>query len=266
MRAGDGWQQAAGAVQLHVAGDVALSMIDDWTRGRHIQAMAALRHPQMLRNPGSPDPKWQQLIRGFVLVGAVKSGALVHVAPGGWWDERAAAVRRYVRRVTRRASGDRDPLASAIVAAVLIGDRAGLDPDTIRRLQDAGTYHVIAISGGNVALLMVVVLVVLRVTMRSFRRISVVAIFVVVGYGWVVGEQPSVDRAVAAACVYLAADIAGLLIAPLDVLATVVTRACSARSRDGGRACGLVVLRCHGGHPRGGRHGDSSIARASVRG
>ena len=36
------------------------------------------------------------------------------------------------------------------VTAVLIGDRTGL-PDEIRtRLQAAGTYHVIAISGGNI--------------------------------------------------------------------------------------------------------------------
>ena len=35
----------------------------------------------------------------------------------------------------------------------MIGDRAGLDDEVERRLQEAGTYHVIAISGGNIAIL-----------------------------------------------------------------------------------------------------------------
>ena len=37
--------------------------------------------------------------------------------------------------------------------AILIGDRGSLDPDVEQRLQEAGTYHVIAISGGNIAIL-----------------------------------------------------------------------------------------------------------------
>ena len=35
----------------------------------------------------------------------------------------------------------------------MIGDRAGLDEGVQRSLQEAGTYHVIAISGGNIAIL-----------------------------------------------------------------------------------------------------------------
>ena len=39
------------------------------------------------------------------------------------------------------------------MTAVLIGDRTGLPQDVRQRLQAAGTYHVIAISGGNIAIL-----------------------------------------------------------------------------------------------------------------
>jgi competence protein ComEC len=221
VRAADGWRAVEGVVQLHVAGDAARAMAEDWTRGRRVRAPATLRLPQFTRNPGTPDLNWQALIRGYVLTGSVKSGALVTVGPGPWIEERAAALRRHVRDALRRASAGRPGLTTAIVTAVLIGDRAGLDPETIRRLQDAGTYHVIAISGGNVALVLVAVLVVLRLVVRSFRVLSLVALVCALAYGWVVGSQPSVDRAVAAACVYLMADVAGLLISPLDVLAVV---------------------------------------------
>ena len=47
----------------------------------------------------------------------------------------------------------RDPQSAAIAVAILIGDRGALDPIVEQRLQEAGTYHVIAISGGNIAIL-----------------------------------------------------------------------------------------------------------------
>ena len=53
--------------------------------------------------------------------------------------------------------------SAAIVTAIVIGDRAGLDDEVQRRLQEAGTYHVIAISGGNIAILAGLTLVVFRV-------------------------------------------------------------------------------------------------------
>ena len=46
------------------------------------------------------------------------------------------------------AIAPRSAQSAAIVAAILIGDRAGLSVDVQRRLRTAGTYHVIAISGG----------------------------------------------------------------------------------------------------------------------
>ena len=67
--------------------------------------------------------------------------------------ETAAAIRAHVRRSVRQWVAPYNPIAAAIVTAVLIGDRTGL-PDEIReRLQAASTYHVIAISGGNIAIL-----------------------------------------------------------------------------------------------------------------
>ena len=63
-------------------------------------------------------------------------------------DARAAA-----RRAIGDAVGRWSARSAAIVSAIVIGDRAGLDEDVQRRLQEAGTYHVIAISGGNIAIL-----------------------------------------------------------------------------------------------------------------
>src|SRR5207248_2840968 len=103
---------------------------------------------------GVPDVELALALAGTTLLGSVKSGLLVEVVSRGTTiEEWAGRVRVRIRRASERWVGTLDPLSAAIVTAVLIGDRTGL-PDEIRlRLQAAGTYHVIAISGGNIAIL-----------------------------------------------------------------------------------------------------------------
>jgi hypothetical protein len=84
----------------------------------------------------------------------VKSGALVDLLDrGSVLDEVMSAARAFARRAITQSVAPWDSRSAAIVAAIAIGDRAGLTEDVQRRLQEAGTYHVIAISGGNIAIL-----------------------------------------------------------------------------------------------------------------
>ncbi len=92
---------------------------------------------------------------------------------------RGRGPRRQARLATsrrRRAGGAtrcRGPAAvgsgAAITTAILIGDRAGLDQEVEERLQRAGTFHVIAISGGNIAILTALILGLLRLVGLSPR-------------------------------------------------------------------------------------------------
>ena len=92
-----------------------------------------------------------------------------------------------------------------MVTAVLIGDRAGLDADTRRRLQAAGTYHVIAISGGNIAILTGVLLGVLRLAGAPARLAAAAVILCLLAYWQIVGSEQSVARATLVAVTLLAA-------------------------------------------------------------
>jgi competence protein ComEC len=221
VRAGNDWLRTAGLAQLYVSGAGAARASADWTAGRSLETTVSWRWPPVTHNPGSPNPQWQSLLRGYAIAGSVKSAALVTVLPGPWWQERAASLRQHVRHVVGQHVGARDPLAAAVVVAILIGDRSGLDPRVIERLQQAGTYHVVAISGGNVALVIAVLMMTIRRAVRSFRLVSVVTTMGVLGYALVVGGDPSVDRAIVAAVIYLGAELAGLVIEPLGVLAAV---------------------------------------------
>ena len=221
LRSAGEWRAIEGRIQAHVAGDLASQHVDDWSAGRPIEAPLLLRRPQRWRNPGAPDAQWQQLRRTADLNGTIKSAALIEVRRGPWWDEWAARMRRKVRADAARYVAPRSTQSAAIVAAILIGDRAGLTDDVQRRLQAAGTYHVIAISGGNVAILTALCVAVLRLVVRSFRAVALITMGTVAAYGWLVGAQPSVSRAVTAACLYLALDLVGLAPRALNVLALV---------------------------------------------
>jgi competence protein ComEC len=211
-----------GIAQWYIGGRSAAAG-SEWMAGRRVRAPVAWRWPRVTHNPGSPDPQWQALLRGYVLAGTVKSAALVSIRRGSWWQERAGDARRYVRTAIAETVGPRDSVAAAIASAILIGDRSGLDTEVTARLRDAGTYHVVAISGGNVALVIAALTLALRRVVRSFRRVSALAIPGVLAYAAVVGGDPSVDRALAAAVLYLIADLSGLVVEPLDVLAVVIS-------------------------------------------
>ena len=112
--------------------------------------------------------------------------------------------------------------SGAIVAAIVIGDRAGLDHDVQRRLQEAGTYHVIAISGGNIAILAGLLLggVPARRLARPDARCSS-SIAVLLAYAAFVGDGASVDRATLMAVVYFGARAFDQRSPPLNALALV---------------------------------------------
>ena len=212
------WHPAEGRVRLHVSGALAGQARSGWSRGRRIRTPATLRWPAFIRNPGSPSLEWQALARGFVLAGTVKSATLIEVEAASIFEEWAASVRRYVRRASS-AVFDGSPGAAAITTAIIIGDRAGLEPATEDRLLAAGTYHVLAISGGNIAVLTSLMFFGARLVFTSARLAPLVSLVLVALYGAVVIGEASVARAVTAALVWLSAQTLGLDARPLPILA-----------------------------------------------
>ena len=162
--------------------------------------------------------------RGTSLLGSVKSGLLVDVVDqGGRWSETAAQVRSEVRRRVERAVGRFSEESASVVTAVLIGDRAGIGADARRRLQEGGTYHVIAISGGNIAILSGVLLLLLRLGGCADACASILTVGCLVAYGSLVGAEASVSRATFAASVFLVARAMDHRAPPLNTLALSAT-------------------------------------------
>ena len=201
---GGAWEAVDGGVALTVGGALSGEGHGAWRAGRVIELPATLRAPSRYLNHGVPDPARALARRGTALVGTVKSGALVEVVQHGRpWDEGAAWLRLRVRQAMARHVAPRDPTAAAIGTAIVIGDRAQMAPDLTARLQEAGTYHVVAISGGNIAVLTGALLALLWALGVRFAAAAVLAALLLAAHAWVIGGGPSVVRATLMAVIYL---------------------------------------------------------------
>ena len=234
VRIGDTWQAAGGGATWSVSGSASAERFTAWRAGRTIEAPVTYRRAARYLNDGVPDFERDLALGGATLLGTVKSALLVDVrSHGTWLDEAASEARARIRRAVARWVGVRHPTSGALVTAVLIGDRAAIADDVRERLQVSGTYHVIAISGGNIAVFVVIVSTLCRLIGLGPRASAIATLCVLLLYAAVVVSGPSVRRAVLVAVLYLAARAvdhraapwqaaavacAGLLVAwPLDL-------------------------------------------------
>jgi competence protein ComEC len=221
---GPAWRDSGGRVRVTVSGAPAreAAHLSAWRAGRRIRAPMLLNAPLPYRNFGTVDQEQRLALAGIRLFASIKSATLIDViAPAPWWQEASAAARDYVRRTVLRFIGSWDTRSAAIVTAILIGDRAGLDAETESRLQRAGTYHVIAISGGNIAILVTLATTLLRLAGASPRRRAALAIPVLIIYAAIVGTGASVARATLGAVIYLIAHAMDHRSAAINILGVV---------------------------------------------
>jgi competence protein ComEC len=210
----------SGGALIGVGGEPTSERILHWRAGRRVAFPATLRRPTRYFDPGVPDADRQLAWRGVALVGSVKSDRLVDViAPGTPLAEARSAARRAIREAIASSVAPWSDRSAAVVSAILIGDRTGLDATVERRLQEAGTYHVIAISGGNIAILAALCVFFLRVLRSGPRSSAVLVIIMLAGYASLVEGGSSVGRATLMAAIYFAAQLWDHRTPPLNAAA-----------------------------------------------
>ena len=220
VRDGGRDRPVSGGARVTVGGSYVDEPVGQWVAGRRVRMPVAFRRAPRFLNPGVADQERVLMRRGFALLGSVKSALLVDVVEAGpVWQEAAAAARAFVRRAVGAAVGPHGRRSAGIVTAILIGDRAGLDTETRRRLQAGGTFHVIAISGGNIAILTSVLLAVMRLAGVPPRAAALGALACLLAYWQSVGSEASVARATFVASMFLAARAADQRTSPLNTLA-----------------------------------------------
>lgn len=120
--------------------------------GARVALWATLREPRRFVTPGAFDGRAHARRGGIQAHGWCKSARLLSVTPPGRDSLRglAAQARAAVRETIERHVPPGPE--RALVLAMVTGERGGLDDETDELFRAAGTYHVLAISGAQVAL------------------------------------------------------------------------------------------------------------------
>lgn len=208
---------------VYVSGEIAAAAARDWTKGRRLRATGDFDQPTTFRNFGLTPRHGHLSVRALATF-SVKSAALVEMlARAPPWEEASARVRAHIRQRIDQYVRPHGGTAAAVAGAILIGERSRLDPRLVDRMQRAGIYHVMALSGGNVALLLGAV-VWLRHVNRAARWLwALCAGTLLVSFAAVVAAEASVVRAVCVAAVYVCAAGLDVRAQPVHVLAVVAT-------------------------------------------
>ena len=169
-------------------------------RGQAVSVEARLHRPQGFRNPGTFDHGARLRREGIHVVGSARGE---RVAP---LDEaRPPWPTRLRRRALRTLDEALPPASSALLAGLLLGERSALPPEIDDAFRRSGTYHLLAVSGANVALVAAAAWLVLRALAASRRLAALGALGGVLVFAAVVGPDPSVLRATVMGVLVLAA-------------------------------------------------------------
>ena len=170
------------------------------TVGQRIRVTARLHTPTGFRNPGGFDYVARLARDGIHVTGSARTDQVVALdAPAPPWHERIR------RRAVAAMDGALPPASAALLGGLLLGERRALPAEIDDGFRRAGVYHVLAVSGFNVALVASAVFLLARLVGLGMRVAAASAAVVVIGFGAVVGPQASVLRAVVMAVLVLAA-------------------------------------------------------------
>ena len=131
-------------------------------------------------------------------------------------------TRHRLRQIARDATAHLPPDEAALVRGMTTGDTSGMGEQTEEIMRRAGISHLVAVSGANIALVLAAVLGPLLLAGVRRRPRLLIAAAVVAGYVWLVGDEPSVQRAATMAAPLLAARFAGVRASPVAALALTV--------------------------------------------
>ncbi len=91
----------------------------------------------------------------------------------------------------------------AVLEALLLGDRGRMDDSVSRALQDAGIFHLFAISGAHIALISFLLFFFFRLVRISTRSSYVLLMFFLIVYAFLVEGRPSILRATTMTLIFL---------------------------------------------------------------
>ncbi len=208
------WQVATGRVLVFIS---VTREQDPLHYGDRIECTAILRVPPPARNPGTFDwSRWLER-QNIQFTATIRKGDLctiLNVARGHPLIALSLRLReRFERALHYGLEGE--PQLAGVLAGMIIGERTEIPPQTYADFQRTGVFHIFSVSGLNVTLVAVVVMVLMRLARVPSRWRGLLAIPLLVLYVFATGSRPGAMRALVMAGVVL---VGWAVVRPSDIL------------------------------------------------
>lgn len=167
--------------------------------GSRFRASAILFLPGEATNPGQFDYRKNLRDKGILLSGKVKDRSLFEVTGRAGFT----LPGRY-RGMIRRQISDWGGEQSGVILALLLGERGLISEDAGADMIRSGLYHLVALSGFNIGMIMLLISFFFVLLRFSPASADIFAMAFLPVYGMLVGQQPSVWRAILMGLIFLA--------------------------------------------------------------
>jgi competence protein ComEC len=188
----------------------------DLGSGDRVEILVALHRPAIYQNPGAFNFRRYLEREGIYWTGTIRNPRLISVLGRGWHG--ADHIRGWILSRVRQYFVS-DPPTSGLVLGMTLGEKHELTADVERQFQAAGLYHLVVVSGFNLAVVSVAAGWLATLTARKRRSRLLIVLMATIAYAGLVGWQTPVVRAAVAACFLLAGKALDRRYAPLNALA-----------------------------------------------
>lgn len=191
----------------------------DLHTGDRVEIVVRLRRPTRYRNPGVFDFREHLERQGIFWTGTIRNPRLITVLDRGSRFARFAdqITETLTRRLSRFFSDDSD--TRGVVSGMVLGRKHDVTLTVERAFQASGLYHLVVVSGFNLAVIAGVTGTAAHYLLRRRgSRLALVACSVL-GYTMLVGSEPPVVRATLMVFVLIAARLLDRDYSPLNAIA-----------------------------------------------
>lgn len=175
--------------------------------GEEVVVTATLAIPKGRRNPGGFDYRSylaQQGVSGTIFA-KPESIISTSINKGNILVKTGLMLRGKIVNVIKKSM---PPEQAGLLNGMLIGYREGLSEEVQKAFSNSGLTHIMAVSGANVAFLVIPMIFLLRKVLKLRQKTSnIIVIGILVVFVYITGVQPSVLRAVLMAIVILIGQI-----------------------------------------------------------
>ncbi len=184
--------------------------------GDRVEIVVKLRRPTVYRNPGVFDFRRHLEREGIYWTGTIRNPRLITVLDRGW--HRPDRIKGWIQaRLEAPFESDRN--IKGLLSGMVLGRKYGLTAEVERQFQAGGLYHLVVVSGFNLAVVSGVALWLVRfITWKRPLRLLLVLICTLAYSALVEGQAP-VHRAVLMVCFLIAAKVLDRGYSALNTLA-----------------------------------------------